>query len=415
MHPSSFLTAVTLLSASIVLAQDERPSNCGPDQFGLMMDGGSTGSRIHVYVWCFTPDSSVPVMLHDHFFQTKPGLSSYKDEPHKAGESLKPLFDKAKEFVPEVLRASVPVHFKATAGLRLLPRPEQAEALLESVRDYIGLQGYAFAREWVHILDSVDEAQYAWVTTNYLLGNLGKRPDETWGILDLGGGSVQIAYALPAEASDHMLKVVKVGDKSFRLYATSHLGYGLKEAYNTYAATGSADCTVPADADATAAHRMLNRTFVDCQSKVLEVLFGASSTIKVAAPAVIQHNYLIFSYFYDRLTELGMVDDDHPHLADIDIKASDACSGTDALAIAKEHARMCFDMTYISALLYHGFNFQYTSTHEITIGKQVCSGPAVGGHVCKPGQANGKELGWALGAMIAHMGAPVPAAGRADL
>ena len=41
-------------------------------------------------------------------------------------------------------------------------------------------------------------------------GNLGKRPDETWGILDLGGGSVQIAYALPAEASDHMLKVVKV-------------------------------------------------------------------------------------------------------------------------------------------------------------------------------------------------------------
>ena len=36
-------------------------------------------------------------------------------------------------------------------------------------------------------------------------------------------------------------------------------------------------------------------------------LLGASSTIKVAAPAVIQHNYLIFSYFYDRLTELGMV------------------------------------------------------------------------------------------------------------
>ena len=109
---------------------------------------------------------------------------------------------------------------------------------------------------------------------------------------------------------------LQVGDKSFRLYATSHLGcvqgceraserdkptaprvatgegcvlrYGLKEAYNTYAATGSADCTVPADADATAAHRMLNRTFVDCQSKVLEVLFGTRTTIIRTHTAIIR-------------------------------------------------------------------------------------------------------------------------------
>ena len=33
-----------------------------------------------------------------------------------------------------------------------------------------------FEREWVHILDPFDEARYAWVTTNYLQGNLVCQP-----------------------------------------------------------------------------------------------------------------------------------------------------------------------------------------------------------------------------------------------
>jgi hypothetical protein len=47
------ILAIALLSG-IAVAQDERPSNCGADQFGLMMDGGSTGSRIHVHAQSHT-------------------------------------------------------------------------------------------------------------------------------------------------------------------------------------------------------------------------------------------------------------------------------------------------------------------------------------------------------------------------
>ena len=43
-----------------------------------------------------------------------------------------------------------------------------------------------------------EEGAFAWLTLNYLLGFLGKSEDDTIAAIDLGGGSVQQAYALTA-------------------------------------------------------------------------------------------------------------------------------------------------------------------------------------------------------------------------
>ena len=39
-----------------------------------------------------------------------------------------------------------------------------------------------------------EEGIYAWVAANYALGTLGGDPNDTTGIIELGGASVQVLY-----------------------------------------------------------------------------------------------------------------------------------------------------------------------------------------------------------------------------
>lgn len=60
------------------------------------------GSRVHIY--SFTKSEGQLDLDEDTFEQLKPGLSSYKDDPQKAAESLEPLMQKALETVPKELQ-----------------------------------------------------------------------------------------------------------------------------------------------------------------------------------------------------------------------------------------------------------------------------------------------------------------------
>lgn len=46
------------------------------------------------------------------------------------------------------------------------------------------------------------EGAFAWLTLNYLLGNLGGQASDTIAAIDLGGGSVQEAFALAPEQAN---------------------------------------------------------------------------------------------------------------------------------------------------------------------------------------------------------------------
>lgn len=207
-------------------------------QYALMIDAGSTGSRIHIYK--FNNCGPSPAYEYEVFKMTQPGLSAYAKDPIAAAESLDVLLDEAVRVVPEQLRSCTPVAVKATAGLRLLGARE-SEGILDAVRRRLENR-YPFSvveKDGVVIMDGKDEGVYAWITANYLLGSIGANalPDaNSFAVLDLGGASTQIVFepnfAEPDEAfveGDHKYEL-QFGGKTYMLYQHSYLGYGLMRA-----------------------------------------------------------------------------------------------------------------------------------------------------------------------------------------
>lgn len=103
------------------------------------------------------------------FEYTKPGLSSFADNPEKGVATIANLLEKAKKEIPEKFWAKTPLLLRATAGLRLLPH-EKAENLLNSVRDFLSKGPFITKENSVGIMEGTDEGIFSWFTVNFLLG-----------------------------------------------------------------------------------------------------------------------------------------------------------------------------------------------------------------------------------------------------
>jgi len=139
-------------------------------QYAIMVDAGSTGSRIHVYR--FNNCGATPELESEEFKMINPGLSSYKADAEAAAKSLDALLEVAVEKVPDKLKGCTPIAVKATAGLRLLGE-EMSRKTLDAVRQRLETR-YPFpvvADDGVSIMEGRDEGLSSCLTCFSIVTN----------------------------------------------------------------------------------------------------------------------------------------------------------------------------------------------------------------------------------------------------
>ena len=90
------------------------------DNFGIIIDAGSSGSRVHIFKW---NDNDILNSISEiSRLKITPDFCTIAyDEPGvAAGESLHELLKHAEKSIPNEFHASTTISLKATAGMRLL-------------------------------------------------------------------------------------------------------------------------------------------------------------------------------------------------------------------------------------------------------------------------------------------------------
>ncbi|KAL8172287.1 hypothetical protein V2J09_024091 [Rumex salicifolius] len=381
------------------------------NRFAVIFDAGSSGSRVHVF--CFDKNLNLVHIGKDLelFEQLKPGLSSFASNPKDAANSLIPLLEKAKHVIPKKLRSITPVKVGATAGLRQL-EGDAPDRILEEVRSLLRDQSDLKSNpNWITVLDGTQEGAYQWVTINYLLGNLGKKYSNTVGVVDLGGGSVQMAYAISdndaakaptlSDGEDSYVKDMYLKGRKYHLYVHSYLHYGLLAARAEILKVvgNSANPCLLADYHGTYTYGGVKfepsasssgASMKECRAvafKALRVKESTCTHMKCTFGGVWnggggggQKNLFIASFFFDRAAEAGFVDSSKPIVkvtpADF-AKAAELACGTNLeqgksnypAVEADNLPYLCMDLVYQFTLLVDGFGLGVSQ--EITLVKKV--------------------------------------------
>ncbi|QSZ34300.1 hypothetical protein DSL72_005890 [Monilinia vaccinii-corymbosi] len=232
----------------------------GKWRYGVILDAGSSGTRVHVYRWLNSAKAlknSAPITLHTlpkletnkkWTKKIKPGVSTFGERPADVGpDHLQQLLDHALDVVPKDQVPDTPIFLMATAGVRLLPHVQQ-NVLLSEICDYarkhtkFDLPDCALH---IQVIPGETEGLYGWIAANYLLGGFDS-PDKhahgkghhTYGFLDMGGASAQIAFAPNAtEAEKHAddLKLLRMRTMNgqpaeYKVFTTTWLGFGVNQA-----------------------------------------------------------------------------------------------------------------------------------------------------------------------------------------
>ncbi|XP_028580840.2 ectonucleoside triphosphate diphosphohydrolase 6 isoform X1 [Podarcis muralis] len=372
--------------------------------YGIMFDAGSTGTRIHIFKFTQKP-KEIPKLIHTTFRALTPGLSAYADSVDKSAQGINELLTVAKEDVPLELWKSTPLVLKATAGLRLLPK-EKAQKLLDKVKDIFQESPFLVRSDCVSVMDGTDEGISAWITVNFLTDSLNTPRKRCVGMLDLGGGSIQITFrpstktALESSPAGRITSF-QMFNTTYQLYSHSYLGLGLMSA--RLAILGGVEgqalkegedltssCLSPGFQGEWEHAKIIYKIkgqkagkplFESCSDEIAKLI----STKVHRTDEVKDLDFYAFSYYYDLAVDAGLIDNEKGGtlaVGEFEAVAKNVCKTMEDQE--GEHPFLCMDLTYVSLLLEE---LGFPKSHVLKLARKI----------------NNTETSWALGAILHYM------------
>lgn len=220
----------------------------------------------------------------------EPGISA--QTPSSLREYLTPLLDHALQHIPPSQHAETPIYILATAGMRLIPDKQRSDILETTCKilrkDYPfrldGANELGPCGESVRVISGEEEGMWGWVAVNYLMDGFGHAPEEeesmagdslllplpplqtetvgiegdipptfvdprhrspTFGFLDMGGASTQIAFSPTINELEHSnyptddlrsvsLRLLSGQTVDWPVFVASWLGFGTNRAREKY-------------------------------------------------------------------------------------------------------------------------------------------------------------------------------------
>uniref|UniRef100_A0A5B7AV95 Apyrase 7 n=1 Tax=Davidia involucrata TaxID=16924 RepID=A0A5B7AV95_DAVIN len=223
----------------------------GTSKFYVVLDCGSTGTRVYVYQASvnYKKESTLPILLRSlpegfrrkansrswrayNRMETEPGFDKLVHNISGLRGAIKPLLRWAEKQIPKQAHKTTFLFLYATAGVRRLPSSD-SEWLLNNAWSILKNSPFLCQREWVKIISGMEEAYYGWIALNYHTGVLGSTPkNATFGALDLGGSSLQVTFESKEHVHNETSLKLSIGPVNHHLSAYSLSGYGLNDAFD---------------------------------------------------------------------------------------------------------------------------------------------------------------------------------------
>jgi len=398
-------------------------SFCDPSH-AMVVDAGSKGTRLLIFAINGTSWGAETVPKVVAVKSVHPGISFFALEPEK----LRGLLQELLEFAEKHLRVkrkywkTFPIYLKGTAGMRDL-LPARRDAVMDQVQQVLATSSFFFHKRQATVISGEEEAAFAWLTLNTHRSSLNSHGDSSFGVLDLGGASLQVAFT-PLKSHyvlEHFFPMDLDRENGISLYAKSYLHYGSVEANRRLDSLIISNALLQVESlseiDNPCFSKGMNYTpdfstnlfkipvnvwmrgsgdQLACRKLIEQLMTKQTSCwVKdctfdgVYQPRLEKRKFVAISSFAKTVTDLGL--QPTTSLAKLREAAEEVCHMTvseleENFIGLKEAERidLCFTSTYVHTLLTHGLGFDDSEPGQIEFLREDSKG----------------AVDWALGALI---------------